>query len=112
MLLCRELKTGFIQFVLLGVDVDADEAAVMKTNWEGDKVVVGFDELPQRLAAEEQWVPTGKAHILAWLALGAPNAGPDVSFGGQTPQGLFDAVLKKSAGPRKRGGSAGRRARL
>jgi hypothetical protein len=110
-LLCRELKTGFIQFVLLGVDVDADEAAAMKTNWEGDKVVVGFDELPQRLTAEERWVPTGKAHVMAWLALAAPNAGGDVSFGGQTPQELFDSVLRKAAGPRKRGGSASRRTR-
>ncbi|MDX6447326.1 MAG: hypothetical protein QOH71_4400 [Blastocatellia bacterium] len=94
MMLTKELDTGFIQLVLLGVSVSPQDVAGSRHNWEGKKVVISFDELPERLTStKEQWVPTGKTHLLAWLALGAPNAGQSPRFGTYSATELFDAVI-------------------
>ncbi len=89
MVLFREPPTGFIQLAFLGVNISAKEVLNLKPNREGTLDHVSYDELPRRLRHERNWYPTGKAAILAWLALGAPNAGSLVKFGGFKPTQLF-----------------------
>lgn len=97
MMLSKELETGFVQLALLGVDVSAQDVAGSRHNWEGKKVVVSFDDLPERLIlTKEEWVPTGKVHVLAWLGLGAPNAGRSPRFGRYSALELFDAAIVSS----------------
>ena len=66
----KELATGFIQYEYLGLTVDVNDS--LTGNWEGDILPIKFSELENKLNTLT-WVPSGKAHILAWLALGAPN---------------------------------------
>jgi hypothetical protein len=89
MVVFRELQTGFIQLAYLGVNISAEEKRNLKPNREGTLVYVSFDELPHVLRHERNWYPSGKAAILSWLALGAPNAGWLGSFGGLKPTKLF-----------------------
>lgn len=92
MLLASELMTGFVQLVLLGVPVkpkDLDSA--VSDRLEGVVQSFSFDELPDLLFAEE-WCPSGKAHVLAWLALGAPGASSRSSFGKWNADELFSLV--------------------
>jgi hypothetical protein len=96
MLFAKELKTGFCQLVLF-VNLSDQEVSRATSNWEGDKVVVGFDALKERLLDEhENWVPTGKAQILAWLALGAPPGNNTLKFNGASAEALFNDVLEHS----------------
>lgn len=90
----REESTGFIQFVYLGLQVPQRALDAIKENWEGLVEEVGFDELPE-LFQTETFVPSGKALVLAWLAVGAPNAGRRPRFAGQTPQALFNAEVTR-----------------
>jgi len=89
MVLFREPATGFVQLAFLGVNISAKELRNLKPNREGTLDHVRYDELPRRLRQERYWYPSGKAAILAWLALGAPNGGWLVKFGGIKPTKLF-----------------------
>jgi hypothetical protein len=89
MVVLREVKTGFIQLIFLGINISLKGKSKLKSGREGEIVYVKYDELPRRLRQENDWVPTGKAAILAWLALGAPNGGWNVKFGGIKPTKLF-----------------------
>jgi len=62
-----------------------------RTNWEGHVEEVLFKDLSQTLR-DPSWVPSGKAHVLAWLALGAPGWYRGV-FGTRSAQRLFNAAL-------------------
>jgi len=97
MLLSRELSTGFVQLALLGVDLDMENAKALQHNPEGTLVHLPFEDLERTLLSDEaRWVPTGKAHVLAWLALGAPGLrGPWP--GRRSPVDLFRHVTR---GPR------------
>lgn len=96
MLLSRESRTGFIQLVLLGVNVPPEEVEAKGTSREGDVDDVSFDELPGRLlSGEEIWCPSGLIHVLAWLGLGTPPLEQEASFGGYKARELFTAVLSK-----------------
>jgi 8-oxo-dGTP pyrophosphatase MutT (NUDIX family) len=101
-MLAVELLTGFIQFVLLGVDVSGEDVEASRVNWEGRKVAVRFDDLPELLFDNEtEWVPTGKAHLLAWLGLGAPAASQTGSakFAGYSPSALFNRAVGDQLSP-------------
>ncbi len=88
-ILCsQELATGFIQFVFLGIPVPASLSAHLRGNWEGSIVRLGFDDM-RRALANPGWVPSGKAHVLAWLALGAPGIHASQTFGGLGAAELF-----------------------
>jgi hypothetical protein len=90
MVLLQELQTGFIQLAYLGVNISSQEAENLAPSREGTPVHIRYDDLPQKLLSDqEDWVPTGKAAILAWLALGAPNGGWNVQFDGIKPVALF-----------------------
>jgi len=53
---------------------------------------VPFTDL-SALLLRDDWVPSGKAHVLAWLAAGAPGAGKKPIFGGLTATQLAAAHL-------------------
>lgn len=91
----RELDTGFVQFVYLGVRVTASDYEKAEANSEGQVVSIAFNDLEEMLRQPENWVPTGRAHILMWLALGAPGAGFFAKFGGKSAKALFEELTKK-----------------
>lgn len=96
MILAREVTTGFIQLVFLGFDVPASAVARLKGNWEGHVEAIPYEHLPE-LLQESGWVPSGKAHVLAWLALGAPGAGGKPRFGNLSPNHLFDELVSATS---------------
>jgi len=87
-LLAQELATGFIQLLYLGFDLPRAAVERAQPNWEGHIERVPFSALHAVLLRSD-WVPSGKAHVLAWLALGAPGAGDAPRFGVLTPTQLF-----------------------
>lgn len=91
-LLAREVPTGFVQALYLGADVPAEAALAAAGAWEGAVECIAFDALPEALAAGD-WVPSGRAAVLAWLALGAAGAGADTQFAGLGPVQLFDRLV-------------------
>lgn len=98
MMVAKELDTGFVQLAFLGFAAKASALSRLEGNWEGNPLLISFDAIPGLLLHAPNWVPTGKAHVLAWLALGAPNAGPKPRFGSLTAAQLFDLV-EAGAGP-------------
>ena len=94
MIMLKELETGFIQLALLGINITPRAAKRLEGNWEGRVIRVPFSELERKLTSEEPWVPTGKAHVLAWLALCSPNSRPRVRFGKLKPVELFNRIVK------------------
>jgi 8-oxo-dGTP pyrophosphatase MutT (NUDIX family) len=98
LLIMEEMQTGFIQVAFLGMTISAGQADHLLDNprpVEGKPVKVHFDDL-QDLLRHPDWVPTGKAAVLAWLALGAPGAGPYVRFGKYSANGLCEEILVTS----------------
>jgi hypothetical protein len=93
MIAAKELSTGFVQLVFLGFAAKASALKQLDGNWEGNPLLFPFDSVPGLLLKSEDWVPSGKAHLLAWLALGAPNAGPSPKFGKLTPGELFETAI-------------------
>jgi len=93
MIVLRESRTGFVQLAFVGVALSARKAQRLKANREGSISRVGFDELPKVLLQERNWVPTGQAALLAWLAMGAPNAGNKPTFSGMRPAEVFERVI-------------------
>jgi ADP-ribose pyrophosphatase YjhB (NUDIX family) len=90
MILAKEIATGFIQLVYLGFDMPAIAVSRVKGNWEGHVEAFPYAALPG-LLQQPDWVPSGKAHVLAWLALGAPGGGEKPRFGSLSPDQLFNA---------------------
>lgn len=88
----KEIDTGFIQYVYLGVRITASQFGQLSQNSEGDLVKVSFDELRKALGDTHQWAPTGRAQILMWLGLGAPGAGWNAKFDGHTAQEIFKSL--------------------
>ena len=91
--LSKEKTTGFIQWCVLGVAITAGQVLQLNGNWEGSIHCVPFDQLAEFLQ-EANWVESGKAHILSWLALGAPHTQPQQKFGSYTPLQLFDHLIR------------------
>jgi 8-oxo-dGTP pyrophosphatase MutT (NUDIX family) len=97
MMFSQELSTGFVQLVFLGFSAEAGALEQVLGNWEGDPQLIPYDQLPAILLDEPNWVPSGRAHVLAWLALGAPNAGARPRFATMSPRQLFSAAVSASA---------------
>jgi hypothetical protein len=89
----EEVQTGFIQMAFLGCTIDEEACRHVEANKEGHVVWVGFDELEKRLLNDDDWVPTAKASVLAWLAMAAPGAGDRPRFGKKRPGDLFRTVV-------------------
>jgi hypothetical protein len=81
---------AFIQVAFLGVPVL--EKSPPEETYEGIVKIVSFEQLPDYLEPDSPLVPTGKANILAWLALGCPGC-PGATFGDQDPIDLFRKVM-------------------
>jgi len=94
MMLSKELSTGFIQLVFLGHNILPTAAKRLKGNWEGKIVYIPFDQLPSILE-NPKWVPTGKAHVLSWLALDTPGCSRKPKFNGLKAFQLFDKIVNK-----------------
>lgn len=89
----KELKTGFIQFEYLGIVCNiASDLSDFNGNWEGDIQVIKFEEIENSLI-NLNWVPSGKAHILVWMALGAPGSN---YFSYKKARKIFNNVIEKS----------------
>lgn len=94
MMLVRELDIRFVQLVLLGMQVSRRMVADASPNPEGWPTRIKFDDLDDILTGTESWVPSAKAHILGWLALGAPVFdGPCPRFRGLSGQKLFESII-------------------
>lgn len=95
LLIMEELETGFIQVAFLGVNISAEQADHLPDNprpVEGKPAKIAFHDLHHFLLRSD-WVPTGKAAVLAWLALGAPGAGPYTRFGKYSASRLCEEIL-------------------
>lgn len=92
--LSKEKITGFVQWCVLGVPVEAAQLAHIRGNWEGSIHRLSFNQLGEFLQ-KPNWVASGKAHILSWLALGAPHTTPGQKFGASTPLQLFENLIKR-----------------
>ncbi len=91
----EESETGFIQVAFLGIKVSAEQVKNMPPNpnpMKGKPERIEFKKLGEVLSRPD-WVPTDKAAVLAWLALGAPNAGRRPRFGGHTAGELFEEIV-------------------
>ncbi len=91
-MMSKELKTGFIQLTALGISIEPKDFNRLENNWEGKCERVPFQDLLSVLK-HSAWVPSGKAQVLAWLALGAPNTNKGQKFGDLSAKSLFNAVI-------------------
>ena len=91
-LVACEPPTGFFQVVFFGA---VHQRGPWRSDWwEGHPIAVPFTELPNVLL-DDELVPTGKLHVMAWLAAGTPGAttprfGPD---GALDPSQVLELVL-------------------
>lgn len=79
MLLMEEIDeengSCFIQLVCSGINISKKELDNIRENWEGRIVRVSLEREAFKAFLEntqENWVTTGKVHILMWLAINAP----------------------------------------
>lgn len=93
MMFSKELDTGYIQLVFLGIDVSPEALKNVEDNWEGKTIRLGFDQLEEKLRDVTDWCPSGRGQVLSWLALGAPCAIPNPTFARRTPIALFDLLM-------------------
>lgn len=77
--LVRESSNGFIQCAAIGIEINAKTLDDIEDNWEGHTVRIPFTDLATCLR-EPLWVPSGKAHVLTWLALRAMQSLDDGQF--------------------------------
>ncbi|HEX7243801.1 MAG TPA: NUDIX domain-containing protein [Longimicrobiaceae bacterium] len=95
MLLAEERSERFFQCIVLGAQISASQLSRLRQNWEAEGLVqVPYDQLQKLLVSPPvPWVPTGKGHVLAWLAHGAPGAGRRAKFAGRSAAEVFGQVL-------------------
>lgn len=102
MIIVLEKTTRFLQLVFLGANISKKQFEELEENWEGKRLLtISFDDLGAFMTdpiatdlakggkREISWVPTGKAHVLAWLALGAFGTKQDETFNSLSPIDLF-----------------------
>lgn len=105
MSIAEELTTGFFQVTALGLDITKNELEKIRTapasnNKEGKTLIVGFDDL-EKIVIGGMFVPTGAAHVILWLGLGAPGTSRKTRFSGKSAQELFsDIVSQKISFPK------------
>jgi len=94
MAMAKEVSTGFIQLIALGLSVSSKSVNDLQGSWEGEIVQIPFENLQSVLMDNSfNCVPSGKAHVLAWLALGAPNTKKGQKFGNLSAKELFEIII-------------------
>ena len=93
LIISRELQTGFVQLVALGLTVSKNQVTDAKDGWEGKVLPISVDKLSTGLGG--QIVPSGMVHLLAWLAFGAPGLGVFRRIDGKRPRKLFWELVEK-----------------
>lgn len=90
---CEETDSGFVQWVVLGRNISSYEYANAvcrrPPNPEGRTYSIGFDRLRTKLIDRKAWHPSGWAHVMMWLAVGAPSQNEELKFDGLTGPALF-----------------------
>jgi|GEM_PF-1848555 len=89
-----ETWTGFIQYLILGIEIRDKQLNSIKDNWEGKHFLVKFDDLEKLYRSNEPWVPTARIAILAWLAKNAPGGGFNPKFSGKSAHEMFYNLVK------------------
>lgn len=103
--IAEELTTGFFQVTALGLDITKKElkkimAEPSSNNKEGKTLIIGFDDI-EKTVSGGMFVPTGAAHLMLWLGLGAPGTSRKTKFSGKSAQELFsDIVSQKISFPK------------
>jgi hypothetical protein len=96
MAIVKEIDTGFFHLILLGVNIRSKILARAKGGIEGHIKMIGYADLKnQLLSSQPNWVPTGKIHVLLWLALGAYGSEKSNWSGHNKPQKIFKQVMKE-----------------
>ena len=88
-----ETPTGFFQVIYLGLDVPDRQVQRHHGYPEGTVLPVDFADL-EGLLIDGKWVDSGRAAILAWLALGAPSTGRS-NFQGRKAKAMYKRVMKQ-----------------
>jgi hypothetical protein len=94
-----EKPKGFVQFVYLGLNVAAEDDLKFVGSDEGVPIRIQFEDLEAKLCdPEEKWVPSGRMHVLAWLAMGAPTYGCPGSFNDAEARRIFKSWERSAVG--------------
>lgn len=94
MIAAKELDSGFVHVAFLGVNLDATEVKRRQNNWEGKIVAIKYGDLLSHLRnPEANWCPSGKAHVLLWLAMGAPGSRRSHWLLQQSPRKIFRLAM-------------------
>jgi 8-oxo-dGTP pyrophosphatase MutT (NUDIX family) len=91
-LLLSEEAIGFLNLALLGRGITRQSLDRARENHEGQIIRIKAADLPHRLQ-DPDWVPCGKAQVLAWLALGAPVGDRRIRFQNEPGQKLFNRLI-------------------
>jgi hypothetical protein len=95
--IAEETSTGFVQFLHVGVDIPKAEASRVKDSPEGRVHRIRFADLKTFLLDNKQrWVPSGKMHVLGWLAMGAPAPGHGPGFNHTLAHNYFNDWLSST----------------
>ncbi len=91
----RQNDDGYIQFYSICAKITSADMDNLQGIDEGNVVIIDFDDLEEELM-EKDWVPSGKMHILIWLAFGAPYTGYFERFGCLSAKKLYEKVIQNS----------------
>ncbi len=91
----RQNDDGYIQFYSICAKITSADMDNLQGIDEGSVVIIDFDDLERELM-EQNWVPSGKMHILIWLAFGAPYTSFFERFGGLSAKKLYKKVIQNS----------------
>jgi|GEM_PF-5780065 len=78
-LLGQDLLNGYIQISYIGLDIEEKEIKDLNSNWEGKIKIINVKDLEEKFlnldsdSKQPEVTTSGKAIVLAWLALNAPG---------------------------------------
>lgn len=90
-----EHEIQFIQTAFIGVNLTSAQLIEAESNWEGDPVIIKFDQLYEKANDLSFWTPTGWVHLIMWLALSCPGSSSILKFKGATSVELLENLTKK-----------------
>jgi len=78
-LLGQDLLNGYIQISYIGLDIKKEDIKNFNSNWEGKIKTIDIEYLEEKFlnldsnSKQPEVTASGKAIVLAWLALNAPG---------------------------------------